>query len=220
MPHSAHRKPSRIAFKLPLAAGACLVVLSIFGSTSALAARGTTSAPAPTSGSGAGCEGQIFTEPFALFGDFAKYMLVPGSQFNTAGEGWEFSGGAQITETVRPFGLRGDALELPSGAEAESPPVCVNMTYETAKVWIKRINGSGRLKVSVSYAGTRSENRPVKVAAFRGGPSWSPEAFEVEPGLAPGEPEEAREVRFIFSAAEGGSTDFQLYGVYVDPRML
>ena len=208
MPKLEPRAPKRIALKLAAAASTGLALLSVLGSAPALAASGAT------------CEGQIFTQPFSLFGDNNYYMLVPGSQFNTGGEGWQLSNGAHITESIRPFGLGGDVLELPSGAEAVSPPVCVNMTYETAKAWVRRINGGGNLKVFVSYAGTKSENKPAKVAKFRPGSWWSAEAFEVEPGLVSGEAEEAREVRFVFSAGGGESTDYQLYGVYVDPRML
>ncbi len=207
MPKIEPRMPKRIALKLAAAASTGLALLSVLGSAPALAASGAT------------CEGQTFTQPFSLFGDNSYYMLVPGSQFNTGGEGWQLSNGAHITESIRPFGLRGATLELPSGAEAVSPPVCVNMTYETAKTWVRRTSGNGYLKVFVSYAGTRSENRPVKVANFHPGAWWSAEAFEVEPGLVSGEPQEAREVRFILSAG-GQSTDYQLYGVYVDPRML
>jgi hypothetical protein len=209
MPNSAARKPARIALKLLATACVCLALLSTLGSPSALAAGGST------------CEGQIFTQAFALFGDSNWYLLTPGSQFSSGGEGWQLSGGAQIVESIRPYGLRGDVLELPEGAEAVSPPVCVDMNYETAKTWLRRTDGSGAVKVSVSYAGTRSETKPVKVASIHtSGAGWAAEAFQVEPGLVAGEPEEAREVRFVFEAHNGQATDYQMYGVYVDPRML
>ncbi len=133
----------------------------------------------------------------------------------------KLAGGAQVTEGARPDGSSGPLLELPAGAEAVSPPVCVNLRYETAKVWLRRAAGDGSVRVSVSYAGTKSETKPAKVENLH--PSrgvWTPEAFEVEPSLAPGDAERAREVRFVFLAHSGHATGYQLYGVYVDPRML
>jgi hypothetical protein len=165
------------------------------------------------------CAGQTFTQPFAGLADLNYYTLVPGGEFSGPQEGWQLSRGAQISSATRPDGTTGGVLDLPSGAEAISPPVCVTLHYPTARVWALDAEGSGGVAVSVAYAGSRTESKAKTVAQLHGeGGSWtSSGAFNVQPQIA-GHEEGTREVRFIFLAG-GKSSDTQLFGLYVDPRM-
>lgn len=203
-PHPTARK---LVSRLAIAASAGAALLGVIGTSPALAAEGSSS-----------CQGQVFTQPFQLFGDSNYYTLVPGSQFNASEEGWELSGGARITEANRPYGLRGGVLELPSGARAVSPPMCVTLLYPTARMWARRVEGTGGVvRVGVSYAGVR----PEMVEAVRGSrTAWTlSEPFEVRPQLG-GEGEETREVRFILTARGDNNPTYDVYSLYVDPRML
>jgi hypothetical protein len=166
------------------------------------------------------CPGQTFSQPFEALGDVNYYTLVEGSEFNSSEEGWALSGGAQIVETSRPDGSTGGALDLPTGAEAVSPPVCVTLQYPTARMWVQNAVGGGAVTVTVAYAGTKTEEAPKNVGQLQGIPGsiWTPsKPFAVQPQIA-GKTEEVREVRFHLIAGGKGS-DFHLYGLYVDPRM-
>jgi len=178
-------------------AAACLALLAV------------SSAPALAAST---CEGQTFSQPFEALGDFNYYTLVPGAQFNGPSEGWRLSDGAQIVEAKRPDGSSGGVLDVPEGARAVSPPVCVTLLYPSARVFVRNAEGGG-VRVAVAYAST---GVVARVAGVRGQTSWTAsEPCGVLRELG-GTGEEARYVRFVFTGRVG---DTQLYGLYVDPWM-
>jgi hypothetical protein len=189
----------------------CITLLGL----SAVPALATGSSPATP----AGCEGQTFSQPFTTENDFNYYTLVPGGEFNSASEGWTLSRGAQIVQTTRPNAATGGVLNLPSGARAVSPPVCVTLQYPTARIWVRNVRGSEGVTVAVAYAGTPSATNPKTVGQVHGQQSnWTlSEPFNLQPQTA-GSGEGPREVRFVFVAG-GLISDFQLSGLWVDPRM-
>ncbi len=200
---------SRFASRIACASVVCGGLLG-FSAARALAAG----VPAKT----AVCEGQIFAQPFGAFKDSNYYTFVPGSDFKGPSQGWELSKGAQIIQTTGPAG---GALDLPSGAVAVSPPVCVTLLYPTARVWVRNVKGGEDVSVGVgvAYANTKTATNPKNVGQVHGQQnSWTlSEPFNVQPQIA-GSVEETREVRFVFVAG-GRTSDFQLSGLYVDPRM-
>lgn len=191
---------------LCLSAGASLTSLALLGTSTALASEAS-----------GRCEGQAFSQPFAQLGDFNYYTLAPGSQFNSGEEGWQLSGGARVVSASSPLG-EGGALEMPGGSEAISPPMCVTLLYPTARMFVRRLEGDGNLRVSVSYANLK---KPRRVAGLHGkmGQWTLSESFEVRPQLG-GETEEAREVRFTLLSTGGNEPTYQVDGLYVDPRMV
>ena len=238
---SAHPHAGRLATKLTLAACSLLAALSI---SSATALASTTEVPAASStlttatatasateavGStvvaaaksvAASCEGQSFSQPFATLGDDNYYTLVPGSQFNSPEEGWVLAGGARIVSSTRPEGSTGGTLQLPNGAAAVSPPVCVTLQYPWARVWLHKGEASGSLQAGVVYTTTKGTAVIETVAKLQAGSTWSPsEPFEVRPELG-GEVEGGRPVRFVFISHSEHESSFQLYGLYVDPSMV
>ena len=197
---------ARAARRLFLSALACSASLGALSASPALASEGS-----------ATCEGQAFSQPFAALGDFNYYTLVSGSQFNSAEEGWQLTGGAHIAQSNRPEGSTGGVLELPPGAEAISPPECVTLQYPTARTYARRTEGEGRVRVAVAYANMRTA-RQVALLWSKAG-SWRlSEPFDIRPELG-GLGEEARQVRFIFSTNEEHTAVYDVYSVYVDPRM-
>jgi hypothetical protein len=166
------------------------------------------------------CDGQEFSQPFLDFGDENVYTLAPGGSFDDeAAEGWELRGGAQLIDATRPDGSTGPVLDLPSKSVAVSPPVCVTLRYPTARAWASSPVGGEGAYVLVAYTGTQSEAHPRLVAQLRGSAGgWNlPSAFRIHPRLG-GREESAREMRFVFIGASN-SSDAQLFGLYVDPRM-
>lgn len=210
---------------------ACLAAIAALAAIVAGPAAATTTVPstpavqppavgAPESVSAelAVCPGQSFAQSFLALGDANYYTLVPGSQFDAPGEGWELRNGASIVTATRPDASAGGVLDLPSGAVAVSPPVCVTLQYPSARTWIEDVQGGGGVAVGVFYAGTRWAGLPVGFLTASQGDGWElSRPFDVRPQLAGGE-EGVREVRFVFANVSKGS-DFHLSGLYVDPRM-
>jgi hypothetical protein len=204
----------KFAQKLGCAAGTCLVLL---GLSSAPAFAGSlTEAVSATPGV---CPNQSFSQPFTALGDYSYYTLVSGSEFNSPPEGWELHGGAHVVSVTKPDGSNGSALDLPSGSVAVSAPVCVTLLYPSARIYTRTLEGKAGVAVSVSYAETKSEIKPRQVGETKNtlGAWEASEAFSVLPQLT-GKGEEAREVRFVFTAG-GNNTSTLLYGLYVDPWM-
>ncbi len=199
-------RPTAFGFKRQLASAAvvCVALLSL------------SAAPALA---GAACEGQTFSQPFTAWKDYNYYTLVQGGAFNSASEGWELSHGAQIVQTTRPDGTTGGVLNLPSGAKAVSPPVCVTLQYPTARVWVRNVKGAEGVAVAVTYGGTSTATTPKNVGQVHGQQnSWtSSDPFNLQPQTA-GSSEGVRELRLVFLAG-GQTSDFQLNNLYVDPRM-
>lgn len=205
-------RPTASSFKRQLSwtAGVFIALLS-------LAAPSALAKPSPETP--AVCEGQTFSQPFAALQDSNYYTLVPGGEFNSSSEGWELNDGAKVVGTTRPDGVSGGVLNLPSGSEAISPPVCVTLQYPTARVSVRNVTGAEGVAVAVAYAGTKTAEQPKNVGQVHGQQdSWTvSDPFNVQPQTA-GHSEETRVVRFVF-VANGKTSDFQIFGVYVDPRM-
>ncbi len=208
---------SRFARKLSCTAVVCIGVVGI-SAAPALAGNGKEASTA-VNAELAVCPGQTFSQPFEGLQDSNYYMLVEGSEFNEGAAAWELANGAEVIEAARPDGSTGPVLNLPSGAEAVSPPVCVTLAYPTARVYVQNLEGSGAVAVSVGYAGTKSDEKPKGSGQLRGQQGeWTvSRAFDVRPQLG-GKVEEVRQVRFHFAAIGKNSTS-RLYGLYVDPRM-
>jgi hypothetical protein len=205
---------SRFTRKFSCAAVACIGLLSLTAAP-ALAKK----EPAALAAVQAVCPGQSFGQPFEALEDSNYYTLVEGSEFNEGAAGWELSNGAEVIEAERPDGSSGSQLNLPSGAEAVSPPVCVTLAYPTARVYVQNpATGNGAVAVSVAYAGTKSEEKPKGSGQLRGQQGeWTlSKSFDVRPQLG-GKAEEVRQVRFHFVAI--GKYPTRVFGLYVDPRM-
>jgi hypothetical protein len=195
---------SRLKRQLGYAAGICVALL------------GLSAAPALAADV---CEDQTFLQPFSLSNDNNYYTLVPGGEFNGPSEGWELSHGAQVVHSTRPDGTTGGVLDLPSGAKAVSPPMCVTLQYPSGRVWVRNVVGAEGVSVDVAYAGTPTALVPKNVGQVHGQQnSWTlSNPFNLQPQTA-GPLEFLREVRLVFIAG-GQTSDFELWGVYVDPRM-
>jgi hypothetical protein len=197
---------NRYIWNLGCAAGLILGLLSLW-SASAMASQASPEA--------AVCPGQTFSQPFEAFGDSSYYTLVEGSEFNGGAEGWELSGGAEVVEGIRPDGSIGGVLDLPSGAVAVSPAVCVTLDYPKARTWVDAGDGDGGVTVRVVYAGGSEAKSQLRDKDENG---WTlSKQFNVKPQLE-GKEEGVREARFVYSN-DTKSSDVQVWGLYVDPRM-
>lgn len=196
---------------LGCAAGLVLGLLSLWCS-SAIAASDSSDAELAV------CPGQTFSQPFEAFGDSNFYTLVEGSEFNGGAEGWDLRNGAEVVEGTRPDGSEGNVLDLPAGAVAISPAVCVTLQYPTARSWVHSVGGKGRLTIGVYYPGDKPTAHSVGRFGSNAQDDWElSRPFNIQPQLA-GSEEGVREVRFVY-ANTTRSGDFHVRGLYVDPRM-
>jgi len=187
-------------------------------STPATTGRGTTTSSTPSSSTA--CAAPQLERPFTGIGDNNWYVLAPGQDANDfTGAGWRLTGGATIVATTLANGIRGSALSLPSGASATSPVMCVAADYPTARMVVRDVSGAPGQGVgfAVSYLGTASEATPRVTGKAHVPPTgwYASKTVNVEPSSATG----WQPVRFVLSAA-GTRTAFQVYNLYIDPRMM
>lgn len=163
------------------------------------------------------CAAPQLSQPFLSIGDSNWYTLVPGeSPDNFDGAGWTLSGGARIITTTLPDGKTGSVLDLPTGAQAVSPTVCVQSNYPTARSMVLNGASSKGVSFSVAYAGTKTWGNPHATGRLYGRAlGWSPsDPVQVNPNKPAG----WQPVQFTFTADKTPG-DTQIYNFYVDPRM-
>ena len=178
----------------------------------ALAALSCAPASAAVSSAGTvGCSALPVSQPFLSWNDTNWYSQVPGqTDANFVGTGWALSGGARIVSTVRADGRTGTVLELPSGAVAISPTICVTSDYPTARTMVRTVLGSQGLSMSVSYDRVNYQSAGNLGSQ---GTSWLlSKAFNIKSSPISG----SQLVQFKF---EANKSTTQIYNFWVDPRM-
>jgi len=162
------------------------------------------------------CTEPALSQPFAAYEDFDFYTLAPGGDFDSADNGWELTRGASILPATQPDGTTGGVLDLPSTAQAVSPPLCITSDYPTARLWVRNLAGSEGVFFYVSYYDNGVWTKPKNTGQFHGtGSAWTlSRLMKVHPSGAAG----WQQVRFVFVAG-GTRSRFQVDDFWVDPRM-
>lgn len=182
-----------------------------------LAAVAAVPAQAATVADTSMCSTPVFSQPFLSLGDRNWYTLVPGqSDNNFDGAGWTLSGGARIVTTRLADGSTSSVLDLPSGSKAVSPTICVTSSYPTARAMVRNVVGSEGVFFYVSYQGTSTWETPKNTGQVHGsGTAWTAVTpVNLQPYNAAG-----WQPMRITLVPGGKTSDFQLYNLYVDPRM-
>jgi hypothetical protein len=203
-------------------AGLVAAVLAAVAVSPASAAADTTIIPTgSTSGTPADtstCVNPTLSQTFLSAKDRNWYTLAPGqSPDGFAGTGWTLTNGAQVVNTQLQNGRDGSVLDLPSGAVAVSPPMCVTSEYPTARSVVRDVVGGKGVGFYVSYAGTRTWEQPKNTGQLHGQHNgW---AVSNPVGVHPDHHTVGWQiVRFAFVGGDKGS-EAQVYDFYVDPRM-
>jgi hypothetical protein len=163
------------------------------------------------------CPTPTFTKAFSFAKDDQWYTLMPGQTVDSFdGGGWTLSGGASVVQAPTSSGKSGGVLDLPSGAKAVSPPICVTSFYPRTRMMVRNLRGAEGVFFNVSYAGTSSWDTPKNTGQVHGkGTDWTPsDPVNMQPYNVPG----YQTVR-ITLVGGGKTSRFQVYNVYVDPRM-
>lgn len=190
--------------------------------TGACAALAAALAVAPSAASAATststtCVAPTLTQQFAPFGDNNRYALAPGEtndSFNATG--WKLSGGARVLTGSLFDGTKGDMLQLPSGAKAVSPAMCVTSAYASARAMIEDVSGSAGVAVSATYAADGHASGAVSVSTgtlSRSGAAWSASSVVKLKPLSLSGWQDA-----TFTLTAGGTGEYRLYNLYIDPR--
>jgi hypothetical protein len=180
---------------------------------------------------GAPCADRVLSRVFTPWHDRALYTLAPGGDFETQAEGWTLEGPAAIAADSSPFllgaALGVGSLELPAGATAVSPPICVQRGFKSFRFLARSVGASegvveagedvveaekGVLKVQVVYA----DGTTKKAGRLSPGFEWAPTR---KISLAQGRFRVRRRgsalVQLRFAAIAG---TVRVDDVYVDPR--
>ena len=163
------------------------------------------------------CTNPLLSQPFLSSGDSNMYALVPGQGAGGFdGTGWTLSGGAKIVTSTLADGTTGSVLDLPSGAAAISPTICVTSAYPTARMRVRDVAGSAGVSFYVSYDGTKTWKKPLNTGQVQGnGTAWTlANPVDIEPSTTPG----WQPVRFMLQGGKKSESD--VYALYVDPRMI
>ena len=78
------------------------------------------------------CDNPLIEHPFTQFGDNLDYVLAPGGKFDGSVSGWQLAGGAKVIATDK-----GRSLQLPKGASAISPSMCLDLNFPTFRMYHK-----------------------------------------------------------------------------------
>ena len=196
--------------------------LGVAGTFAALSLAVLPAASAQAASTGACTAGGELSQPFAQWGDSNSYELVPGGDFEGALSGWTLSGSAQQVAESEPYGATGSvgssSLELPAGASAQSPSVCVDASYPSFRFFAR--DDIGHVSTVLVHVVFKTSlgltlSLPVGVLVLRG--EWQPTQTMLTDstvtGLLSGG---ATQVAFRFTALSGSS---RIDDVFIDPRM-
>jgi len=173
--------------------------------------------PAQASVNTAQCSQPEYVQPFLAAGDSNWYTLPPGESYNSfTGQGWQLSGGAKIVTTTLANGSQSSVLDLPSGSKAVSPIICVTSEYPTARALVRNVKGAEGVFFYVEYEATNTWNKAKNTGQIHGNNSeWT---LVTPVNLQPEHTAGWQPMR-ITLVPGGQTSEFQVYNLYVDPRM-
>jgi hypothetical protein len=170
---------------------------------------------------GVACRGESVSSPFVRWGDANVYALAPGGDFESGLTGWALTGGAKQVTGSEIYGATGVvgkySLELPQGASATSPYMCVEANYPTFRFFARNGSKFAGLSVEVLYKNTLLSGGALSGAIGVGsawGPSPEMRTDAVVGGVLSGG--STAQLALRFRATSGTS---RIDDTFVDPRM-
>lgn len=163
------------------------------------------------------CTAPAVFQPFLSFGDANWYVLPGGESYdNFDGTGWTLSGGAQLLTSALYDGTQGLVLDLPPGAKAVSPAICVNNTYPYLRTMVRTV--SGQVNFSLAYATSTGWGASKSTGSVKSGsPAW---ALSGQVKLPTGSLSGWQMAQMTLTGTGTvGTSDSRLYNLYLDPRM-
>lgn len=204
----------RIRLRTTFVAAALALVATGAGASSASAGLLVKSAP--------DCTPKPTTQPFAKWGDNAPYNIAPGGTFEAGAESWSLSGGAKVVSGNEPFKVGGAShsrsLQLPPGATATSPVICVGLEHPTVRLFAKNNRALlSTMTVEVIAETSLGLKVAVPIGVLLPSGQWKPSPrFLVIANLLPLLPGEHTPVQFRVRSVGLGT--WSVDDFYVDPR--
>src|SRR5688500_15686639 len=159
---------------------------------------------------GGTCPDAELAQPFLPWLDPMQYVLAPDGGFEDGAEGWRLRNGADVQRGNESFYVRDDrdrrSLDLPAGASAVSPAMCVGIERPTVRFFARRTSGwlLSTLRVEVLYNGLDGELRTLALLPVTAGSSWAPSLpLPILANLLPNLSGEQAAVAFRFTAVGG-----------------
>jgi hypothetical protein len=115
------------------------------------------------------------SQPFARWGDYNSYVLVPGGSFESGTAGWKLNGGAKVVRGNEPFYVNSGAdrysLYLPAGSTVTTPPMCF-----APGDWHVRFfsAGSGSVRVKIVVKSLLGVLSVLDGGSVSSGSTWKP----------------------------------------------
>jgi hypothetical protein len=196
-----------------------LLGLAIAGLSAAPALAATTMTDSPPSSiDGTSCAPLTFTQALSPAGDNAWYTMINGESVDQfTGTGWTLGGGAAIKTTTLADGTTGQVLDLPSGATAYSPPVCIDEGFQEARSEVNDVKGSEGIQFYIQpWSGSGWGKAQNTGQIHSSGWNLSGE-MNLNNNVSGWEL-----VRFKFQAGGNVSnpSNFEMYNFWLDPRMM
>lgn len=170
----------------------------------------------------AACAPAAVSQPFAQFGDQSDYRLAPGGAFEAGMPTWDLDGGTVVPGNES-FFLRDAAdassLQLPKKASAVSPAFCVSAADPTMRLTVRRLTGTGRIKVEIVHSGGKATTAGVFGAPAATG-AWAPSPILPLASLLPKKELRAGGSMDVQLRVTATSGSWQIDDVYIDPRAL
>jgi hypothetical protein len=128
------------------------------------------------------CGTQPESQPFARFGDYNQYTLVPGGNFEAGGVPWALTRAAHVTAGNESYHVGGatnsQSLALPAGSSATSPFSCTDIYHPTVRLFVRNTgSASSRLSVYAIYPTALTPllgPAKTKLGDITATPTWQP----------------------------------------------
>jgi hypothetical protein len=158
------------------------------------------------------------SKPFATFGDYADYKVVPGGSFEVGDAPWELER-AGIVSGNESYYVRSRrdkrSLKLAPGSSATSPPVCVGLEHPNMRLFVRSTGLLPAMTVEVLVKKEAGEVVSLPIGAGLLSNSWRPsDKYPIVANLLTLVPDAYTPVRFRFRAVTG---TWYIDDVYVDP---
>jgi hypothetical protein len=169
--------------------------------------------PTETAASRESCVHPLIEQPFTTFGDMRDYVLAPGGSFDDpSAPGWDLDGGAAVSD---------GALDLPVGASATTPAMCVDLNYPTMRfLGLQKTKRDADIDVEVLYPDAEDhalEWHKAGSAQAKRADEWEPtQDVKLSPERG-GKFAGGRPVALRFTN-DSKKSDWRIDNVYVDPR--
>jgi hypothetical protein len=192
-----------------------LAVLALAMSASS-ASAGLLVASAPDCNTPAG------TPVFSPWGDSSPYNLAPGGSFESGTPSWSLSGRASIVSGNEPWKVAGAghtrSLNLPPGANATSPVICVGLEHPSIRMFVKNDRALlSTLSVEVITETSLGLKAAVPIGVILPSGQWKPSPkIWVIANLLPLLPGEHTPVQFRVTSVGLGT--WSVDDFHVDPR--